>query len=234
MATPTLIYCAGGNKAFADAARVAGFALGARLPDTVYHDLFFADQDFKRPNRGAYMAALARHCPTLASVLDLERDEQLPEVLDWAAEAAQYVARVLIVPKAHGVIAQLPRKVGGAEVILGYSVPTRYAGTEVGVWEFAGWPVHLLGGSPQAQRRLAAYMDVVSVDGNMHNLMATRLCKFFDPLRQTAGGYWAALHEFDGRAWGVDAPLEAFRRSCKNIFAWWHGGEFLRRGLVAR
>lgn len=84
------------------------------------------------------MAELAKHRPTMATVLDWERDDQRGEVLDWAAEAAQYIERVLIVPKVPSGIKTLPRRIGGAVIVLAYSVPTRYGGTFVPVWEFDG------------------------------------------------------------------------------------------------
>lgn len=225
-----MIYCAGGNGRFARIAIEAGFLYGAQLPDTVYFPLAFADQDWKRPDRAVYMAALSEHRPRMATVLDWERDEQLPEVLAWAEEAAQYVETVMIIPKVFGGIARLPRRIGGAAVRLGYSVPTRHGGTQVPVWEFFGWPVHLLGGSPHAQMRIArtAGLSVRSADGNMHMLMATRHCRFWVPgtARYASNRWWPTLREAHGQMWGdggadSDAPYEAFRRSCKNISDAW-------------
>lgn len=225
-----LIYCADGNRRFAQIAIDAGFLYGAQLPRTVYFPPFFADQNWKNPNRAAYMAALAQHRPHMASVLDLERDEQLPEVLSWAEEAAQWVSVVMIIPKSFGIIPRVPRRIGGADVRLGYSVPTSHGGTELPVWEFAGWPVHLLGGSPQAQLKLANYLDVHSADGNMSNKMATRYNAFFDPSKSTAGGHWAKLAAYDGAPWGDDAPYEAFSRSCENIMRAWHKANVIAGG----
>lgn len=215
-----LIFCAGGSRPYYDIATATGFAYGAQLPDTVYGPLAFADQDWKKPNRQAYMAALAKHRPTMASVLDLERAEQLSEVLSWAEEAAQYAERIMIIPKAHGIIARLPRTIGGAAVVLGYSIPTRHGGTSVWMGEFVGWPTHLLGGSPQAQMRCAARLGgVVSADGNMHALQARR-CRFW---RREKGskGHWVQLSEVGDMERGPGAPLRAFRRSCENIIAAW-------------
>ena len=209
-----LIYCGDGNRRFAQIAIDAGFLYGAQLPRTVYHPLHFADQDWKRPNRAAYMAALAKHRPRMASVLDLERPEQLDEVLSWAEEAAQYVEVVMIIPKAFGIISQLPRRIGGADVRLGYSVPTKFGGTQLPVWEFAGWPVHLLGGQPQMQMELAHYMDVRSTDGNYAGLMARKFGEFWTPtgwVDLSAAGY-------SGRH---DAMYEAYSRSCANIITAW-------------
>jgi len=235
MATcPVLIFCCAGNRPLTTIAVASGFRHGAQLPDTVYTDvapLYFADQNWKRPNRTAYMEALAKHRPTQATVLDLEREDQLDEVLNWAEEAAQHVSQVTIVPKVCGIIQHLPHTIAGAQIILGYSVPTRYAGTEVPVWEFAGWPVHLLGGSPRAQMRLVHYLNVTSADGNFASRMATRLCAFWTPTPVPAKNkHWPTLSEADGRPWDGDTPayIEAFRRSCTSIAAAWHklyGGE---------
>lgn len=216
-----LIYCAGKNKRFSDIALAAGFALGAQVPCTVYHPLWFCDQDWKKPNREAYMRALAKYRPHMASVLDLEKRDQLDSVLSWAEEAAQYCERVMIIPKVHGIIQRLPRRVEGADVILGYSVPTKHGGTAVWPGEFEGWPVHLLGGSPQAQMRHAVrFRNVVSADGNMMNKMATTWGAYWMPGTSTdpKDRYWQKL----GRdVWPTDAPLEAFRRSCENIMKAW-------------
>jgi hypothetical protein len=210
-----LIYCAAGNPRFAQIAIGAGYKYGAQLPNTIYHAPHFVDQDWRAPDRVRYIAALAEHRPALATVLDLERDEQLPEVLEWAEDAARYVSEaVIIIPKAHGIIAHLPRTIGGREVRLGYSVPTKYGGTEVMAWEFSGWPVHLLGGSPGAQMRLTAYFDVRSADGNYAQLMATRYCEYW-----TARG-WAELDGHNGHV-AHDAPYAAFALSCANIRAAW-------------
>lgn len=218
-----LIYCADGNKKFAEIAIDAGFLYGARLPHKGLHfPIYFADQDWKTPDRSRYMAELRKHQPQVATVLDCESLEQLPEVLEWAEDAATTVRRVIIIPKASGVIGRLPHTIAGAEIVLGYSVPTSYGGTEIGLWEFEGWPVHLLGGSPQSQMRLCHYLRVVSADGNMANKMAISRCQFWAPGNAKAKDrYWPKLQEADGSAWGKDAPYEAFRRSCNNIVSAW-------------
>jgi len=209
-----LVYCADGNRRFAEIAVQAGFRYGARLPARgLPFAPWFADQDWKQPNRSRYMAELAKHRPVMATVLDWETEEQLSEVLSWAEEAAQYVERVILIPKVIGGIPQLPRRIGSADVVLGFSVPTRYGGTAVPSWEFDGWPVHLLGGSPHAQMRLAHYMNVVSADGNYHNLKATRFCEYWQ------SGKWIPVKPKQ-----EDAIYVAFLRSCENIMAAWRAG----------
>lgn len=216
-----LIYCAGKNQRFEAVALAAGFRIGAQLPNTVYHPVYFADQDWKRPNRERYMQALAEHRPAMATVLDLERPDQLVEVLGWAEEASAYARYVLIIPKYSGAVDRLPRKIGSADVVLAYSVPTAFGGTQVPAWEFYGWPVHLLGGSPHRQMEIARYLKVISADGNMANKMATTRGQFWMPgtARWARDHYWPKLSEAGWQ--GQDAPLEAFRRSCENIAAAW-------------
>jgi hypothetical protein len=223
VAPPTLIYCADGNRRFAQTAIDAGFMYGSRLPAKSLHfPIWFADQDWKHPDRRLYMQCLSEHNPHMATVLDWEREEQLEEVIEWATEAAQYVEVIVIVPKVHHKVSLLPTSIAGKEVRLGYSVPTSYGGTELMVNEFFGWPVHLLGGSPQHQMELARYLDVRSADGNMCTKMAMRFGAFFTDKRLPCKNYpWPTLKEADGKEWGNDVPYEAFRRSCVNIMAAW-------------
>lgn len=221
MGTPTLIYCADGNPTFAKAAVEAGWKYGARLPATVYQSVYFADQDWRRPSRPRYMAALAQHRPEVATVLDLEREEQLTEVLAWAEEAAMYVKTVVIIPKVSGMLDLIPETIAGARVVLGYSVPTAYGATDVPAWEFGHRPVHLLGGSPQRQLRLAGYLNVVSVDGNMIHQQAHR-CRFWSPRYSLFRDRWVPLHKTgDTRIQG--ANLECFRKSLEAVSAAWKG-----------
>lgn len=209
-----LVYCAAGNRRFAQIAIDAGFLYGAQLPNTIYHAPYFVDQDWEHPNRERYMQALAQHRPHLASVLDWERPEQLPEVLAWAEDAAQFAGEVIVIPKVQGGVRLLPRVIGGRSVRLGYSVPTSFAGTELGLWEFVGWPVHLLGGSPKNQMRLTRYLDVRSADGNYMGRKARRYVQCFD------GRRWVQLSA-TGDLSKQDAIYRAFEISCRNIMAAW-------------
>lgn len=235
-----LIFCYGDNRAFAEIAIGAGYRYGVRLPeDKAMFPISFADQNWtayqkalrQSPEaasavRTGYMAALAQHRPEYATVLDWERTEQLGEVLDWAEEAAQWSERIVIIPKViswKSPMTNLPRAIGGRDIVLGYSVPTRHGGTDVPIHQFAGWPIHLLGGSPHAQMRLcgrlSAIAEVISCDGNMHALQAQR-CRFW---RAEKGrkGHWVELSEAGDTERGKNAPLRAFRRSCENIKQAW-------------
>lgn len=219
----TLVFCADGNPRHARAAVAAGWRYGVRLPARGMlkgEPVHFADQDWRRPDRAAYFAALALHRPALATVLDWEQPEQLPEVLSWAEEAAPLVTEaVLIVPKVSGKIGLLPRSVGGKEVRLAYSIPTSHGGSPIFLSELSGWPVHLLGGSPQEQfrvwRLLRGICAVKSLDNNFVKKMATGRCCYWTRAT-TDRGHWQALSGFDG-----DGPLEALRRSLANVREAW-------------
>lgn len=218
-----IIYCAGGNARFAQIAIDAGWLYGSQLPETVYHPLYFADHDYKRPNMRVYIDALARHKPYMATALDWEREDPLPDVLGWAEEIAQHVEVVVLIPKVQGGIVRLPLVIGGKTVRLGYSVPTKYGGTELPIWEFKNWPIHLLGGSPHKQMQIAHYLDVHSVDGNYAHKIAIKHCQFWAPgdARYARDRFWPKLEEADGCRVEIDAPYEAFKRSCINIMREW-------------
>src|SRR6185369_6135972 len=129
-----------------------GYKYGAQLPSTnIYARLYFADQDWKKPDFKRYFTYVAMYKPHVATVLDLEYEYQYRTVMEWAEEAALYVNEIIIIPKVNGIIKKIPKSISGKRVILGYSVPSNYGQTTVPKDEFAGWGVHLLGGEPLVQ-----------------------------------------------------------------------------------
>jgi hypothetical protein len=228
-----IIYCSGGNRRLAEIAHDAGFLLGSQLPETVYLPIGFADQNWKQPNRDRYLQYLRQHRPRMATVLDWEQPEQLPEVLAWAEDVAAIVDIVMIIPKVLGGIHCLPTSIGGKPIRLAFSYPTGFGAASWDILpEMIGWPhgVHILGGQPHDQMEIAAGrirrkwrkitrqgnlfasgLDVRSVDGNYFQLKATKYCEHWD------NGRWIP----DGGVTAIDAPYEAFRRSCANIMAAW-------------
>jgi hypothetical protein len=225
---PKLIYCAGGNRRFAQIAIDGGYLYGARLPrDKPHFPIYFADHNWKEPDREQYMRQIQKHKPTMATVLDLEYSGQLSEVLSWAEEASQYCEMVIIVPKVIGSIRRIPKQINGKTIVLGFSVPTQYGSTPVPEMEFKNRHVHLLGGSPHKQmglwRKMRHYCNVLSVDGNYVQKMAVRYNRFWtngDAL-YARNRWFPRLDEAEGVKWTGDAPYEAFRRSCVNIKSAW-------------
>lgn len=233
---PEIIFCADGNARFAQIAIEAGFAYGAQPLRTFYHRLEFADlHPSDIPPKADYIAALEKHKPRLATVMDWTAWGQLAEVLSWAEEAATHVTEaIIVIPKVIGGITALPRSIGGKPIRLGYSVPTSHGGTELPVWEFGNWPTHLLGGSPQQQKNLGYYLNVASADGNMAHKMATGATRsgIVAVWQSNSGayekGHWVALSEYRRREFGLgpiehDAPYAAFKYSCLNIMDYWGG-----------
>jgi GNAT superfamily N-acetyltransferase len=222
-----LIFCAASSAQFSKIAVEQGFSYGAQLPGIPNYPPVFVDQDWKRPNRAAYMAALRQYQPRLATCVDWETDDQLDEVLSWADEAARYVSEaVIIIPKVMGGIPRLPRTIRGKQVRLGYSVPTSFGGTCLPVWEFTGWPIHLLGGSPNNQLMLRDYMNVVSADGNYIKKMAQEFGQFFACNKQAVRSrtpQWPKLNEYHDTSTLQDVPYLTFRLSCANVQAAWRG-----------
>jgi GNAT superfamily N-acetyltransferase len=217
-----LIYCAAKNKQYPPIALELGMSYGARLPDPVYFKPTFVDNDYEHPDRVAYMAALKVYRPRVATVLDWEREEQYPEVLSWAWEAARYVSEaVIIIPKVHGGIRRLPRTIAGKSVRLGYSIPTEYGGTEVWIEEFKGWPVHALGGSMQAQWRLGRMVNVVSADGNMVTEGMGRGQFFMNGVGDSRTNRWSPQLKEVGLGHLTDIPAHIFRLTVMNTWAMW-------------
>lgn len=210
-----VIYCGANNQQFARVAYSCGFYYGARLPGCIPGDvpLFFADQDWKNPDMDTYVEAVGRYKPVVASVLDWEREDQWDLVMEWADRVSGYVESVMFIPKIVGSISRIPLRVNNADVILGYSMPTKFGATQVMPWEFEGRKVHLLGGSPHSQMRewmyMSSYCDIVSVDGNMSLKMATKYRKYWER------GRWVAMtsrtHEL----------VDVWMKSCVNIITAW-------------
>ncbi len=217
-----LIYSSAGNARFASLAVSHGWHAGAQLPSTVYEAPFFADQNWKKPVKDVYMQRLAALRPSLATVLDWERYDQMEDVFEWAEEAAQHVETIIIIPKVFHTVPMIPDCIGGKPVRLGYSVPTQHGGTPLPLWDFRGRDVHLLGGSPQEQLRLSRHLNVVSADTNYHQKMAVKYAGFWvnGTARGTKNRYFPSLSTI-GNHTRDDAPYVAFELSSQNIIQAW-------------
>ena len=230
----TLIYCADGNRRFAEIALRRGYLYGACMPGTVYYPPVFTDQDWRKFNRATtveqrnklraeYFSAVERYRPHIATVLDWEREEQLPEVLSWAEQAAQHVTEaVVIIPKVVGGIRRLPRSIGGKQVRLGYSAASTFSGTPVSLSEFDGWSVHCLGGSVHRQLEVSRTVDLQSADGNYIQNLARRNCQFYSPAMPGKNHSWPHLREA-GIYIAHDAPYVAFELTCIGVPMRWKG-----------
>ena len=156
--------------------------------------LGFLDIDWKRYSFRAHLAAVRQTRPLLTVARDVERGYELSQILDEAGELAQYAGHVIVVPKDF-LMADCISEGIPTQYVLGYSVPTRYGGTPLPLAAFLRRPVHLLGGRPDVQRRIADTLNVVSIDCNRFTLDA-RYGDFFDGERfrpHPKGGYRRCL-----------------------------------------
>lgn len=129
-----------------------------------FADIGFLDIDWKNYCFDSHLAATAICRPFVTVARDVECVSQLDKILGEAGELQKHATRVIIVPKDPRLEGRMHRSIPN-EFLLGYSVPTRYGGTSISPEAFE-WSVHLLGGRPDAQRRLADRMPVVSMDCN--------------------------------------------------------------------
>lgn len=210
---PHLIYCAAWGRRFARIAVEAGLEYGCRSDQTPREaPVVFVDLNWRQPNLERHLAFCREHRPRLAVVPDLVERAALPATLRYAEQLAQYATQVIIVPKIPGVLEALPHE---PWVVLGYSVPTKYGGADsVFLWEWSGWPVHLLGGSPMAQRMAANYCQVVSLDGNATQGAAQRGV-YYDARKNQWITRDPAIPQ------GPDLCYRAFARSCQELVTYW-------------
>ena len=153
----------------------------------------FLDIDWKNYNFNRHVQAAESCRPLLTIARDVEDIFQLDKVLKEAEQLKKFTQNVAIVPKDER-LAKNMRGYIPSDFMLAYSVPTRYGGAMIPPSCFCG-PVHLLGGRPDIQRKLADQMDVVSIDCNKFTLDA-RFGDFFDGSRfrpHPLGGYERCL-----------------------------------------
>jgi hypothetical protein len=162
------------SKRVAAMARRFGWLPGARytnLRDARSFDrLGFLDIEWKSYNFRRHLQAAKSTRPVLTVAKDLESISELDQVLEQAETLAEYSDQVIIVPKDRELTTKM-EEVIPAKFILGFSVRTTYGATKLPPSAFRR-PVHLLGGRPDVQRRLADVMNVISLDCNRFTLDA--------------------------------------------------------------
>jgi hypothetical protein len=220
--TLDLIYSSAGNEKFSEIAARNNWRLGAQMPKTVYARPYFADQNYKNPQITRYAASVEAWSPTLATVTDWERYEQMEDIFDMAESIAPHVETIIIIPKIVGTVELIPPIIGGRKIRLGYSVETRHGKTPVKPHEFGDRDVHLLGGSPHTQMALYGQMNVVSADTNYHQRMAVKYgAVWCNGTAIAKNRYFPTLREL-GIQVDWDRPSVAFSMSCKAIMSAWN------------
>lgn len=166
--------------------------------------LGFLDIDFKSYDFRRHLAAAELTRPMITVARDIEDRRDLRRIVDQAYRLLEFATQVVLVPKDPLLETRLCKSIP-SEFLLGFSVPTKYGGTRLSPEAFRR-PVHLLGGRPDVQRKLAELMPVYSFDTNRFTLDAA------------FGDY------FDGRIFRPH-PIGGYRNcladSLKNITELW-------------
>lgn len=138
----------------------------------------FIDNEWHGYDHKVHLEAVEYAKPKYATIRDVLTKQQaadagvtfytLDQTVRMGEDVAEFADHVIVIPK-FDCLADLPREINGKPVVLGYSVRSSYGGTELPPSAFAGWPVHLLGGSWKDQRAILNILgdDVVSMDNNM-------------------------------------------------------------------
>lgn len=135
-------------------------------------DIDWANYDFRK-----HLAAARSTRPLMTVARDILNCADLDEITAQADRLSEYVDTVIVVPKDRRLGPRIDELIP-QRFLLGYSVRTRYGGTSIPLRHFTR-PVHLLGGRPEIQRRLAENLQVRSLDCNRFTLDAA-FGDFFD------------------------------------------------------
>ena len=157
-----------------------GWLRGARLDSLGEYEkrgieLDFIDLHWEDPDPEALLAATMRHRPKYVVAGDYD-GENYEEINDRARQLRDYAGNVIVVPHTPGGVDEVPEW-----AVVGYSTPTKYAGTDAPIWEYRGRDVHILGGKIDQIREVYGYLadDVVSIDCNSFHRGATAFAKWW-------------------------------------------------------
>lgn len=172
---PPVIKFVNHSKTVLDIAVKAGWCPGASYTNLrdlrSFQSVGFLDIDWKDYDFSAHVQAAKKVRPFMTVARDVEDAAELDTILAQAEQLAQYSEFIIVVPKDKVMADTLGSDIP-PEYLLGYSVPTKYGGTLIEPDKFKR-PVHLLGGRPDVQRKLADQMPVVSFDCNRFTLDAS-------------------------------------------------------------
>jgi hypothetical protein len=137
--------------------------------------LDFIDLQWENPKPDELLAATMSHRPQYVVAGDYD-GENYQEINERAAELRRYAENVIVVPPNPGEVERVPEW-----AVVGYSTPTKYAGTDAPVWEYRGRDVHILGGKIEQMIELYGYLadSIVSMDCNSFHRGATSFAKWW-------------------------------------------------------
>ena len=135
-----------------------------------FQSIGFLDINWKNYNYQKHLDMASLHKPKITIARDIECISQLDKILIEAEQLQKFANYVAVVPKDPELNGRLGELIP-QNFLLAYSVPTKYGGTQVNLESFDR-PVHLLGGRPDTQRRIADKLKVFSIDCNRFTLDA--------------------------------------------------------------
>lgn len=163
------IQVAGNNYDFPALCRNAGIAYGSRHDDKIRAWPAMIDINWNKYEWTKYLNILKTYKPLMAMVADYERPEQKDTMLKQVQDLRDLgILRIMVCPKFSEAIADIP-----SDCVIAVSVPSEYAGYMPPLEQLKNKRLHLLGGSPVAQRDcllkvVGAGAIVISADGNSH------------------------------------------------------------------
>lgn len=182
-----------------------GWLRGSRLDDVGRYEslgvrLDFIDLHWEDPDPAALLAATMRHRPEYVVAGDYDGDNY-EQINDRASQLRDYAENVIIVPHSPGEVDEVPEW-----AVVGYSTPTKYAGTDAPIWEYNGLDVHILGGKISQIREVYGYLanSVVSIDCNSFHRGATAFAKWWGKTPPQ----WNKLAEATAKSGNVEQAYE--------------------------
>lgn len=157
-----------------------GWLRGSRLDyidrhESRGHSVEFVDMHWEDPRPDELLAATMRHRPSYVVAGDYDGDN-ICQINERARRLRRYADHVIVVPHEPGEVVHVP-----SWATVGYSTPTKYAGTDAPVWEYSGRDVHILGGTIEQINEIYAHLrnSVVSIDTNTFHRSATQFAKWW-------------------------------------------------------
>ena len=167
----------------------------------------FLDNDFKHPDPSDFLNMVQSHHPRLAILPDIITPQHLKAAL-FIHGLVHEDTDCIFVPKRE-CVNRLP-----INAILGYPVPNKFSNTPLPLEAFANHKIHVLGGTPMAQRKIADALTVLdsplySVDGNSFSRLCFKNHKAFN--HRTP--HW--------RKRRTQTVETIFRESCREVMQYW-------------
>jgi hypothetical protein len=220
---PELFFCH--RHRFAYVAYNIGFRIGTRADQfdtnrtqkTLDADIpvSFVDNNFKDPDRNRLREIVDTVDAEFVVLPDVYSVEDLDSVLSFGDElATQFNATPIVVPKCDLTFSDIPDS-----WLVGFSVPSGYADTEIPLSSFGDHKIHLLGGTHMNQIKYANEarelgIDVFSLDGNAFSKASS-----FGKIMNEPIEILDENGELDERTWvsDVDGYTDWGQRICQSL-----------------